>query len=129
MVLAHRRLAAEAETGYGPSTDGRPKGLRQGLSRRKFEQGTVMDASFIILWAVVGAVIGWLANQIMIKGDLGMQTDLLVGVAGAVIGGWLLSSAFGLLGGQQAVLLGHIVNSALGAVIATLVGRRVIKPQ
>jgi hypothetical protein len=36
---------------------------------------------------------------------------------------------FGLLGGQQAVLLGHIVNSALGAVIAIFVGRRVIKPQ
>lgn len=88
-----------------------------------------MDASFIILWAVVGAVIGWLANQIMVKGCLGMQTDLTVAVAGGVIGGWLLSSVFGLLGGQQALLLGHIVNAALGAVIATFVGRRVIKPQ
>jgi uncharacterized membrane protein YeaQ/YmgE (transglycosylase-associated protein family) len=88
-----------------------------------------MDASFVILWAVVGAVIGWLANQIMVKGDLGMQTDLLVGVAGAVVGGWLFYSLGFLLGGQQAVLLGHIVNSALGAVIATFVGRRVIKPQ
>jgi uncharacterized membrane protein YeaQ/YmgE (transglycosylase-associated protein family) len=58
-----------------------------------------------------------------------MQTDLLVGVAGAVIGGWLFSSVFGLLGGQQAIVLGHLVNAALGAVIATFVGRRVIKPQ
>jgi uncharacterized membrane protein YeaQ/YmgE (transglycosylase-associated protein family) len=88
-----------------------------------------MDASFVILWAVVGAVIGWLANQIMVKGDLGMQTDLLVGVAGAVIGGWLFYSLIGLLGGQQAVLLGHLVNSAIGAVIGTFVGRFVIKPQ
>jgi uncharacterized membrane protein YeaQ/YmgE (transglycosylase-associated protein family) len=102
------------------------RGVRLG---GEFEQGAVMDASFIILWAVVGAIIGWLANQIMVKGGLGMQTDLLVGVAGAVIGGWLFSSVFGLLGGQQAVLLGHLVNSALGAVIATFVGRRVIKPQ
>jgi uncharacterized membrane protein YeaQ/YmgE (transglycosylase-associated protein family) len=61
-----------------------------------------MDASFIILWAVVGAVIGWLANQIMTQGNLGMQTDLMVAVAGAVIGGWLFLS-LGLLGGQQAI--------------------------
>jgi uncharacterized membrane protein YeaQ/YmgE (transglycosylase-associated protein family) len=88
-----------------------------------------MSAEFIILWAVVGAVIGWLANQIMVQGNLGMQTDLLVGVGGAVVGGWLLFSVLGLLGGQQAIMLGHIVNAALGAVIATFVGRRVIKPQ
>jgi uncharacterized membrane protein YeaQ/YmgE (transglycosylase-associated protein family) len=88
-----------------------------------------MSAEFIILWAVVGAVIGWLANQIMVQGNLGMQTDLMVGVGGAVVGAWLLSQTVGLLGGQQAVMLGHIVNAALGAVIATFVGRRVIKPQ
>jgi uncharacterized membrane protein YeaQ/YmgE (transglycosylase-associated protein family) len=92
-------------------------------------KGPVMDASFIILWAVVGAVIGWLANQIMVQGNLGMQTDLMVAVGGAVVGGWLLFQMVGLLGGQQAVMLGHIVNAALGAVIATFVGRRVIKPQ
>jgi uncharacterized membrane protein YeaQ/YmgE (transglycosylase-associated protein family) len=88
-----------------------------------------MDAQFVILWAVVGAVIGWLANQIMVKGDLGMQTDLMVAVGGAVVGGWLVYSVFGLLGGQQAQILGHIVNSALGAVIATFLGRWLIKPQ
>jgi uncharacterized membrane protein YeaQ/YmgE (transglycosylase-associated protein family) len=88
-----------------------------------------MDASYVILWAVVGAVIGWLGNQIMVKGDLGMQTDLMVGVAGGVVGGWLFYSVFGLLGGQQALLLGHLVNGALGAVIATFIGRRFIKAQ
>ena len=87
-----------------------------------------VSASFVIVWAVVGAVIGWLANQIMTKGDLGLQNDLIVAVIGAVIGGWLLP-AFFLLGGQSALLLGHIVNAALGAVIATFAARFVKQAQ
>jgi uncharacterized membrane protein YeaQ/YmgE (transglycosylase-associated protein family) len=82
----------------------------------------VMDASFVILWAVVGAVVGWLASQIMVKGRLGGLNDVLAGVAGAVIGGWVFPSFF-FLGGQQAPLLGHIVNGALGAVIGTFAAR------
>jgi uncharacterized membrane protein YeaQ/YmgE (transglycosylase-associated protein family) len=82
-----------------------------------------MDASFVILWALVGAVVGWLANQIMTKGSFGTLNDILVGVAGGVIGGFVFPTFF-LLGGQQAPLLGHIVNAALGAVIATFGARK-----
>lgn len=81
-----------------------------------------MDASFVILWAVVGAVIGWLASQIMVKGRLGGLNDILAGLAGAILGGWIFP-AFFFLGGQQAPLLGHIVNAALGAVISTFAAR------
>lgn len=83
-----------------------------------------MDASAanVILWAVVGAVVGWLAGEIMVKGKLGDLKDVLVGVIGAVAGGVVLP-AFFFLGGQQAPVLGHIVNSALGAVIATFAVR------
>jgi uncharacterized membrane protein YeaQ/YmgE (transglycosylase-associated protein family) len=83
-----------------------------------------MDASAanVILWGVVGAVIGWLAGQIMEKGALGGLNDVLAGLAGAVIGGFVLP-AFFFLGGQQAVVLGHIVNASLGAVIGTFAAR------
>jgi uncharacterized membrane protein YeaQ/YmgE (transglycosylase-associated protein family) len=80
------------------------------------------DANFVILWAVIGAIIGWLANQIMTNGTLGTLNDVLVGIAGGVVGGWLLKGFF-FLGGQQAPLLGHIVNAALGAVIGTFAAR------
>jgi len=82
----------------------------------------VMDASFVVLWGVVGAVIGWLAGQIMEKGKLGGHNDILAGLAGAIVGGWLFP-AFFFLGGQQAPVLGHIVNAALGAVIGTFAVR------
>jgi uncharacterized membrane protein YeaQ/YmgE (transglycosylase-associated protein family) len=92
------------------------------------EQGSVMDASFVILWGVVGAVIGWLAAQIMEKGRLGGLNDVLAGLAGAIVGGWLFP-AFFFLGGQQAPVLGHIVNAALGAVIATFAARYYVEYQ
>ena len=87
-----------------------------------------MDASFVILWAVVGAVIGWLASQIMVKGRLEGMNDILAGVAGAVVGGYLFPSFF-FLGGQQAPLLGHIVNASLGAVIVTFATRMYLEYQ
>jgi uncharacterized membrane protein YeaQ/YmgE (transglycosylase-associated protein family) len=88
------------------------------------EQGMVMNASFVILWGVVGAVIGWLAGQIMEKGKLGGHNDVLVGLGAAVVGGWAFPEVFGfLLGGQQSPVLGHIVNAALGAVVGTFAAR------
>jgi uncharacterized membrane protein YeaQ/YmgE (transglycosylase-associated protein family) len=83
-----------------------------------------MNASDVILCAVVGAVVGWLASQIMTKGSFGTLNDVLVGVAGGVIGGWLFQSFWGVLGGAQAPLLGHMVNASLGAVIATFGARK-----
>jgi uncharacterized membrane protein YeaQ/YmgE (transglycosylase-associated protein family) len=88
-----------------------------------------MDASVLIIWAVVGAVIGWLASQIMTKGSFGIQGDIMVGVAAAVIGGVLFPQIGLRLGGQAAELLGHIVNSALGAVIGTFAGRMLLAQQ
>jgi uncharacterized membrane protein YeaQ/YmgE (transglycosylase-associated protein family) len=81
-----------------------------------------VSASIVALWCVVGAVIGWLASQIMEKGKLGGLNDVLAGLAGAVAGGFLFREFF-FLGGQQAPVLAHIVNAALGAVIGTFVAR------
>lgn len=79
--------------------------------------------SVFIIWALVGAVVGWLASQIMTQGGYGVQGDLLIGVAGGIIGGIIFPAIGFRLGGQAAELLGHIVNSALGAVIGTFAGR------
>jgi uncharacterized membrane protein YeaQ/YmgE (transglycosylase-associated protein family) len=82
-----------------------------------------VSAAVLIIWAVVGAIIGWLASQIMTQGSAGVQTDLLVGAVAGVIGGVLFPQIGFNLGGQAAALLGHIVNAALGAVIGTFAWR------
>lgn len=50
----------------------------------------------IIIWLVVGGIIGWLASLIM-KTDAqqGVVLNIVVGVIGAVLGGWLLSPLLG----------------------------------
>ena len=44
----------------------------------------------IIGWIIIGASAGFLAEKIM-KRDHGLLTNIVVGIVGGVIGGWLLS--------------------------------------
>jgi len=47
----------------------------------------------IILWIIFGGLVGWIASLIM-KTDpqQGVFLNIIVGVVGAVIGGWLMNS-------------------------------------
>ena len=46
---------------------------------------------FFILWMiVVGLIAGWAAGRIMGTGGYGPLTDILLGIAGAIVGGFLL---------------------------------------
>jgi uncharacterized membrane protein YeaQ/YmgE (transglycosylase-associated protein family) len=54
-----------------------------------------MSMNFII-WIVIGGIIGWLASLVM-KTDAqqGLFLNVVVGIVGALLGGWLLSPLFG----------------------------------
>jgi len=43
-----------------------------------------------VAWLIVGAVAGWLASKVMRTGQ-GLMTDILVGIVGAFIGGFLFN--------------------------------------
>lgn len=46
----------------------------------------------IIIWLIVGGVIGWIASMIMkTDGQQGIILNVVVGIIGAFIGGWLAS--------------------------------------
>ena len=49
----------------------------------------------LIIWLVVGGLIGWLASLIM-KTDAqqGLVLNVVVGIVGALLGGWLLSPSW-----------------------------------
>lgn len=50
----------------------------------------------IILWLIVGGVVGWLASMIMkTDGQQGIVLNVVVGIVGALIGGWLISPLVG----------------------------------
>ena len=45
-----------------------------------------------ILWIIFGALVGWVASMIMkTDGQQGLILNIIVGIIGAVIGGWLMS--------------------------------------
>lgn len=44
----------------------------------------------IIIWIVFGALVGWVASMVMGSSG-GLVWDIVVGIVGAVIGGWLMS--------------------------------------
>lgn len=44
----------------------------------------------IILWIIFGALVGWVASMVMGEGG-GLIWDIVVGVLGAVLGGFIMS--------------------------------------
>jgi uncharacterized membrane protein YeaQ/YmgE (transglycosylase-associated protein family) len=79
-----------------------------------------MDFIWFIL---IGLAAGWLAGQLMRGGGFGLVGDIVVGVIGALLGGFLFST-FGLSTGGG--LLGSLIVATIGAVVL-LFGLRLIK--
>lgn len=49
-----------------------------------------------IIWLVVGGLIGWVASMVMkTDGQQGVILNVVVGIVGALLGGWLLSPLVG----------------------------------
>lgn len=66
-----------------------------------------------IAWIIIGIIAGWLAEKIM-KRDHGLFTNLIVGIVGALLGGFLVNLlGFDASGGWIA----GIIVATLGAVI------------
>lgn len=77
----------------------------------------------LIYWIVVGLIAGWAAGKIMKGGGYGTLMDIVLGIIGAVVGGFLL----GLLGIHAGGLIGTILVAILGAVILIWISRMMKK--
>jgi len=76
-----------------------------------------------IIWLIAGALIGWLASMVMrTDAQQGVLLDVVVGIAGALLGGWLIAPMIGAgtidqaefsASGLMASLLGAIVLLAI----------------
>jgi uncharacterized membrane protein YeaQ/YmgE (transglycosylase-associated protein family) len=76
------------------------------------------------LWFIlIGLAAGWLAGQLMRGVGFGLVGDIVVGVIGALLGGFLFTT-FGISTGGG--LLGSLIVATIGAVVL-LFGLRLIK--
>jgi uncharacterized membrane protein YeaQ/YmgE (transglycosylase-associated protein family) len=72
-----------------------------------------------IIWLVIGGVIGWIASMIMkTEAEQGIGLNIVVGVVGALLGGWLISPLVGAgTVNQGDFSLGGLIVSLVGAII------------
>lgn len=73
-----------------------------------------MAAEPLIIFLVIGAIAGWLAGVIVRSYGLGLVGNIVVGVIGSFIGGWLFTHFRVVHGGG---LLGAVIGATVGAVI------------
>lgn len=76
----------------------------------------------IILWIVFGAFVGIVASMLMGSRE-GLVMDIILGVLGAVLGGWLMS-LFG-KGGVTGFNLYSFLVALLGAIVLIAIVRAV----
>jgi uncharacterized membrane protein YeaQ/YmgE (transglycosylase-associated protein family) len=72
-----------------------------------------------LIWVIVGGILGWLASMVM-KTDAqqGIFLNIIVGIVGALLGGWLLAPLFGTgTINQNNFSLPSLLVSFLGALI------------
>jgi uncharacterized membrane protein YeaQ/YmgE (transglycosylase-associated protein family) len=75
----------------------------------------------IIIWLIVGAIAGWAAGQVVKGGGFGLIGDIIVGIIGAVIAGWLLPLIhFPVIGPP---IINAIIDAFIGAVILLVILR------
>ena len=81
--------------------------------------------SGFIWFLIIGAIAGWLAGKVMRGAGFGLLGDIIVGVIGAFLGGWL----FGVLhlpipGGP---LIGSLIVAFVGAVVLLFLVRLITR--
>ncbi len=71
----------------------------------------------LIIFLVIGAAAGFIAGQMMRGSGYGLLINILLGIAGAFVGGLL----FGLLGISAGGLIGSVITATAGAVLLLFV--------
>jgi uncharacterized membrane protein YeaQ/YmgE (transglycosylase-associated protein family) len=77
--------------------------------------------SALIWWIVVGLIAGWAAGKIMKGGGYGTIMDIILGIVGGVVGGWLLGIFHIYAGG----IVGSIIVAIFGAVVLIWLSRMI----
>jgi len=71
----------------------------------------------IFAWLVVGLIAGWLAGQVMKGGGFGLIGDIIVGVVGAMLGGFLAVEFLNMPNPVSGINIPSIFVAFVGAVI------------
>jgi len=77
----------------------------------------------IIAWLVLGLLAGFIGSKIVNKSGEGMLMDILIGIVGAVVGGWV-AGFFG-FNGVTGLNIPSLIVAVLGSIIFLLIYRAI----
>ena len=77
----------------------------------------------IIWFLLIGLCAGWLAGQLTKGGSFGIWGNLIIGVIGAIVGGFV----FRLLGLGPTSILGELIAATVGAILLIVILRALKK--
>ena len=84
-----------------------------------------MDAGHgILAWIIIGIIAGWLTGKLMKGSGFGVIMDMVVGLIGALVGGFIATHVGIAPPGQQGLIV-SILIAVIGAVILTWLVRLV----
>jgi uncharacterized membrane protein YeaQ/YmgE (transglycosylase-associated protein family) len=73
----------------------------------------------VIAWIIIGLIAGWLAGTVSRGRGFGCIADIVLGLVGAFLGGWIFTK-LGIMGGG---LLYSMAAATLGAIILVAIAR------
>ena len=82
----------------------------------------------ILSWLIVGLLAGWLASLMMGSG-YGLVGDVILGVIGALLGGFLARRIFGIADPVSGINFLSIVVAFVGSVIIIGISRLISRPR
>ena len=83
----------------------------------------MFEGAGIIVILIVGLIAGWIAGKVVRGAGFGLIGDIIVGIVGAFIGGWLRVQFHLVPIVAGSVILNEIIYAALGAIILLLILR------
>ena len=75
----------------------------------------------ILAWIIVGGIAGWLASLVVRGAGLGILGDIIVGIVGALVGGFIVSLLLPGTFGFTGFNIGSLIIAFIGAVILLLI--------
>lgn len=77
----------------------------------------------ILAWIIVGIIAGWLAGLVMRGSGYGVLGDMILGIIGALVGGFLAGALFGIPNPVSGINITTLIVAFLGAVIVVAIVR------
>ena len=77
----------------------------------------------ILTWLIVGAIAGWLAGKVTKGRGFGLIGNMVIGIIGALVGGWLAGALFNISDAISGFNLTTIIVAFLGAVVVLYVAK------